>query len=429
MFANRSYQSAVRILVCLLGSSLALGAAAISIVVEPTTVSDAWTFALNAIGSDDQNTYSEVGTEPPNSTPVLVFRGFDFSGIPSGAALDGIEVYVEGGASGGTAPMWFAGATTRKNVGASNVFDYTFAQPAVGAFPATAADSPEDIGGSPTDPWAAGNSQNQLTLPRLNHPNFALTLGGMDSEAGALFRIDNVFLTVHYTDSGNIQDCEYKLIFEIEWPILADALGLMDDEPETPDAVIPERWGLAMVRQVLCKPGHPWNVRTFEAFNANLVELQTETVFPEIEAYQHVVAALLLINTSRQNHFKALFGLEGEYLTVRNNRRAVDAEVFSDAGDLDGDGHSNTEEYNTVKAHGGSIDDFAEATSNPNLRGVPLPAAGWLGLALLALGLILVYRRYSRLAAAREAVRKALGRGIASQILASLSDLRESLAG
>jgi len=86
--------------------------------------------------------------------------------------------------------------------------------------------------------------------------------------------------------------------------------------------------------------------------------------------------------------------LEGEYLTVRDNRRAVDQEVFSDAGDLDGDGASNTEEYNNVKSHGGSIDDFASATSDPSSRGFALPAAGWLGLLLLALGILYVYRRY-----------------------------------
>lgn len=400
MFSNRSFQSTVRILVCILGSSLALGAAAFTIVVEPTTVNNAWTFALNAIGSDDNYTTDSGRAQPPHRTPILVFRGFDFSGIPTGSRIDGIELSVEGSASESSDPMWFAGATNRRHVKPDTMFDYTFAHPTTGSFSVTASELPEDVGGSPTDAWASGAIARPLTLNRLSHPHFAVAMGGVDSVPNTNFKIDNVFLTVHYTDRGDIEECQYRILFEAEWPILAEDLGLTDDNPETPEARIPERWGLAMVRQVLCKPLHPWHTRTLEVFESNLLELQTETVFPQIEDYQHVVAALLLINQSRQNHFKTLFGLEGEYLTVRNQSRAVDPEVFSDEGDLDGDGASNTEEYDNVISSGGSSDDFANAASDPNSKGIPLPVAGWAGLVILTLLLAVAFRRYSRKASA-----------------------------
>ncbi len=199
-------------------------------------------------------------------------------------------------------------------------------------------------------------------------------------------------------------ECYFKTILGREWLLIAADLGLVDDEAETPDREIPERWGISMVRTVLCNLKHPHHERTLVVHTANVVALQDEpaSVFDRVEPFQNVLAALLLINQSRQDYFKALLGLTNTYETVRGPKRALSDEVFSEEGDLDGDGTNNVVEYDNVLRSGGTMEDFAEATSDPGSRGiVAAPVMGWFGLVLLGSALLLLFRIYARGAASR----------------------------
>jgi hypothetical protein len=156
---------------------------------------------------------------------------------------------------------------------------------------------------------------------------------------------------------------------------------------------IPERWAIAMVRQVLCRPEHPWHGRTLEAFNHNVTSLENEppAKVSRVEPYKHVLGALLLVSQGRQSFFKALLDLTGDYQTVRGNIRSEGEQPFSEGGDLDGDGFSNEEEYVNVVTSGGDIDDFADAVSNPKSRGIiGMPALSALGLAFMILSFVLL---------------------------------------
>lgn len=185
-------------------------------------------------------------------------------------------------------------------------------------------------------------------------------------------------------------DCLHKGIFESEWIAIAADLELYEDASETPGRRLPERWGLAMVSTVLCQSEHPWHDRTLQVFTDNLVALQAEpdAVHARAEPFQNILAALLLVNQSRQKHFMSLLGLTNEYWTVRNQSRDPSDGPLSEGGDLDGDGFSNLAEYDNVIASGGTMEDFAEAASDPGIRGmIGMPSASWLVLVLSALAI------------------------------------------
>ena len=197
---------------------------------------------------------------------------------------------------------------------------------------------------------------------------------------------DNDIFVLKLVDNSQ-SECQYGQVFAAEWLLLAADLGLLDDTCHTPGQRVPERWGIQMVSNVLCQSNHPWHDSTLQAYANNLAALSAESpaVVAQVEPYKHVLAALLLINQSRQDHFKSLLSLQNTYDTVRNSSRGTTDEVLSDEGDLDDDGYSNGEEYDNVVNSGGSLDDFAEAALDPNSRGVPLPATGLLGLIVLVL--------------------------------------------
>jgi len=210
------------------------------------------------------------------------------------------------------------------------------------------------------------------------------TFGSGESEETILTSVgsEDIFLARYSTASS----CFYQSLFVEEWPLIAADLGLQDNNVHSPGDTIPERWAVAMVWTVLCNFDHPHRDATFAAYIANIAALENEqaSIATQVDPYKHILAALLLVNQNRQNHFKTLLGLEGVYEVVHSPARLISDEVFSDDGDLDGDGVSNVEEYDNVIESGGSIDDFAEATSDPNLKGILMPVLGVLGLVVLA---------------------------------------------
>ncbi|MFC1736703.1 pre-peptidase C-terminal domain-containing protein, partial [Candidatus Hydrogenedentota bacterium] len=208
--------------------------------------------------------------------------------------------------------------------------------------------------------------------------------------------------------------CSYKTLFINEWPLAAADFDLPDNDVFVPGHRIPERWGLAMVRNVLCDPQHPHHDRTLSAYETNLLLLETEetSIYERVEPYKHVLAALLLVSDGRQAHFIDLLGLQNEYVVVRSSDgggasygssssapAAISEEIFSDDGDLNGDGETNADTYDRIVLGGGSIEGFAEEASGPPLVLVSATNSvgrGLLVLAILLAGLVISSRRSAR---------------------------------
>ncbi len=115
---------------------------------------------------------------------------------------------------------------------------------------------------------------------------------------------------------------------------------------------------------ILCDASWPYQLvheEVYAAYAQNLLALEQEG--SAVQPYKEVLAALLLMGMDLRNYFILEFGLTGSY-TVFFEGKDVDKapnEPFSGAGDLDGDGLSNTEEYDLVVGSGGSIEDFARS--------------------------------------------------------------------
>lgn len=198
-------------------------------------------------------------------------------------------------------------------------------------------------------------------------------------------------------------------LFDAEWPLMAADLGLNDNVSTVPGNNIPERWGLASILAVVCNEYHPYYDATLAAYLANMASIEAEAtaIRARIEPYKHVLAAILMINQSRQNYFVDLLGLENGYEVVHGTpftstpapgtsgpssapflNTSEPTEVFSEAGDLDGDDLTNYTEYQYTVARGGTYEAYVEYANDPEQSG-SVPLSAWpTALALLAAGLL-----------------------------------------
>ena len=124
----------------------------------------------------------------------------------------------------------------------------------------------------------------------------------------------------------------------------------------------------------------------------NLLELEQEA--PSIQPFKEVLAALLLMGTDLRHEFITRLGLTGSYTVFSQGKTNGKSphEPFSGAGDIDGDGITNADEYGAVVSYGGSIDTFAQVALYWPGAG-PLPVAGVIGLGALASVIALVGAR------------------------------------
>lgn len=202
MPTSKSIRPSVLIPFCIVCLSPAINAMAVSVVVSPTSVTNVsafgepWTSPSNAIGSDDIRASVVDSTAP--GTDLLSFAGWDFSSIPIGSTIDGIELSLEGSGSDAFASaLWGTGATTSTPVTSSNWKTYGSTQNIIdisfpGLFDATPAET-TTVTGSPTDTW------NGITLAILEDPNFTLNIAAAAVNPPGFFSVDDVFLTVRYS--------------------------------------------------------------------------------------------------------------------------------------------------------------------------------------------------------------------------------------
>ena len=196
------------------------------------------------------------------------------------------------------------------------------------------------------------------------------------------------------------RDCAcYSNLFDGEWTAFADQWGSQDPSvPIMPGSVVPERWTLALVSECLCHPDGRNHAAVESAYFANLslLYLEKSAVRAQTGPFVHVLAALLAVSAELQSHLITNFGLTGNYQTMRG-------EPLSAAGDADGDGHSNGDEYESVRRAGGDAQAYVTAVLSPRIIGDGiLPAAGIPALVLLAAGLGLAAARRCKSGRARD---------------------------
>ncbi len=196
--------------------------------------------------------------------------------------------------------------------------------------------------------------------------------------------------------------CVYECLFGCEWPSFAAECGVAGDG-EGGGQRIPLRWGLGMVRAILCNDQQPHHEGVLADYENNLATLEgrggcqeSSAMEAMVSPYRHAVAALLLVSNGIQSRVRNCLGLQCNYPVYDINDKTAD-EPFSDDGDLDGDGMTNADEYDNVAAWGGSMEDFIEAVTNPSSYGQPMPTVRWVGLACLAallmFAVVLILRR------------------------------------
>jgi hypothetical protein len=229
---------------------------------------------------------------------------------------------------------------------------------------------PMATGTAPED-WVEGQDEGRFLCPSsLYDDQLARRLGG--------------------TTETLCQDCACQsALFEGEWTAFADLWGAQDpDAPVMPGSIVPERWTLAMVSAYLCRQGEANHDAVENAYftNLSLLHLESSAVRAQTGPFIHLLAALLAVSPEMRGHLAANFALTGDYQTTAG-------EPLSAAGDADGDGHDNGEEYESIRAAGGGMQDYVNAAMSPRIIGDrPLPAAGVMALVLLAVALALVPR-------------------------------------
>ncbi len=230
---------------------------------------------------------------------------------------------------------------------------------------------PLSEGTAPED-WVEGQGQGRFLCPHsLYDDQLARRLGG--------------------TGETQCRDCAcYSDLFDGEWTAFADQWGSQDPNvPIMPGSVVPERWTLALVSECLCHPDGINHDAVENAYFANLslLWLEKSAVRTQTGPFVHVLAALLAVSAELRSQLAANFGLTGNY-------QSMTGEPLSAAGDADGDGHSNGEEYESVRRAGGDAQDYVTAALSPRITGDGvLPVAGIPAIALLAGALLLAGRR------------------------------------
>lgn len=159
---------------------------------------------------------------------------------------------------------------------------------------------------------------------------------------------------------------------------------------------IPDLWQVRLLADAYCNVNHRLHGAVMVAYEANLAALLTE----KPEAAGAWTAMTMSVSAEMRAAICAMLSLDPSHYLVCQEPAKTPNEPFSPTGDCDGDSTNNFVEYQYVSSNGGDVNAFAVAASenSPFWQGNPeLPAAGAVGLILLAAGIVVCARHPTRL--------------------------------
>ncbi|HRK34531.1 MAG TPA: SBBP repeat-containing protein [Candidatus Hydrogenedentes bacterium] len=190
---------------------------------------------------------------------------------------------------------------------------------------------------------------------------------------------------------GTIQ-VHYLALFEAEMEVLYDSISQDYQTADLDADGLPDLYQVGLVAYVLSVQTHPYSNLVHSAYADAIASLQAETNYDaQLQPFHHALAALMITSQDMADFWALQFTLSGVYTPFVITKTAD--EPFSGAGDLDGDGVTNAEEYQNNESVGGTIESFMSAAVNPNLDGKSVPALGAWGIVTCAAAMIAVYWR------------------------------------
>ncbi|GMU91012.1 MAG: hypothetical protein AMXMBFR4_00700 [Candidatus Hydrogenedentota bacterium] len=188
-------------------------------------------------------------------------------------------------------------------------------------------------------------------------------------------------ITVHYLG-----------LFQAEMQALYGLLGEDYLAADLDADGLPDYFQVGLVAYVLSVETHPYSNLVHALYTSAIAQLQAEPNYAaQIAPYHHAAAALMITSQAMTDYWTAYFSLAGSYSPFVISKTTD--EPSSAQGDIDGDGYTNLEEFETGQAAGGGIDEFMEAANDPNSNGKALPALQFGGIAALLASLFLIARR------------------------------------
>lgn len=167
-----------------------------------------------AIGSDNVRATATTASAA-NNTEALVFSFLP--GIPAGATIDGVELFVEG-QSGGSALIPAVVVAMSVDGGSSYIF---FPNSGALSLPPGPADLIRTFG-STTDDWLG------ITASELNSALFRSCVAAFDIASGSTdtYSVDDVSMTVHFTPAGAPTSSPQAVLLTVFSLAIVGTLGL-----------------------------------------------------------------------------------------------------------------------------------------------------------------------------------------------------------
>lgn len=215
-----------------------------------------------------------------------------------------------------------------------------------------------------------------------------------------------------FSTEGSPIPCRDLPLAQTQYDLLAAQLGLSEDLDEDG---LPELASITLIETAACLPEFNLFIEaTLDAFliNRSAASFDILPIDPVAPEFPEAVAALMMISEDVQTALRIAFEnvlspLQNFYLVTQcdpegncdavlideipelnstGTRVPSPSEIFSGAGDPDGDGITNEEEYANTIARGGSLTEFAIAALDPFLDGteIPAPTDGSSGICFIA---------------------------------------------
>ena len=195
--------------------------------------------------------------------------------------------------------------------------------------------------------------------------------------------------------SDTPDEADYLALFDVEGVLLYSGAGYNYLSDDFDGDGLPDRYQAALMGYALSHAAHVLHDPAITAYMTNLSRLQDEATYASVlRPVRNVLSGLLMATQSMNDAWTSELGLVRSYVVLDVGKTIY--EPLSGAGDFDGDGVSNAQEYANVVANGGDIEDFLAAATDPGTSGLPMPLYVWPVAVALMGGCLWTVRRRKR---------------------------------